>query len=314
MTRYILKRLLYLLPVVIGVVTVAFVIIHLVPGDPVLTYLGDQATPENVAALRHDWGLDRPLVEQYFAYWGDILTGSFGQSQYFRAPVIELIGSRLAPTLLLMLFATIFAIIIAVPLAYLAGLRPGGLADSVIRLLNATFQGMPAFWIGSVLIILFSLQLGWLPSSGYGKTVGQHLYYLILPSLVVSLHIVPLLVKSLRSSIVDILPSQFVAFGRAKGLSNGVLLRDYVLRNGSIAGISILGIQVGNLAGGSLVVENLFAVPGLGSLMMTAIMNRDFPVVQTVTLMFALIVVIVFLLTDLAYAWADPRVRYGFTK
>jgi peptide/nickel transport system permease protein len=312
--KYLLKRLLYLVPVIIGVVTVSFVIIHLVPGDPVRTYLGEHATPANTAALRHAWGLDRPLISQYFHFWTGLFTGDLGMSQYFRAPVFELIRLRLPVTLLLMLFATIFAIAIAVPLAFLSARHPNGVADVIVRVLNAVLQGMPTFWLGTILVLLFSLKFHWFPSSGYGTTPAQHIYYLILPSVTVALFIVPLLIKSLRESIINILPSEYVAFGYAKGLSKGSVERDYVLRNGSMSAIGILGIQVGGLAGGSLVVENVFAIPGMGSLMMNAIMNRDFPVVQTVTFFFSLIVVLVFVLTDLAYAWLDPRVRLGFTK
>ena len=314
MGKYILKRLLYLIPVIIGVVTVSFIVIHLVPGDPVRAYLGEHATPSNIAALRHEWGLDKPLIVQYFHFWIGLFTGDLGTSQYFRAPVSELIGLRLPVTLILMLFATIFAILISVPLAFLSAKKPNGIADTIVRFLNAALQGMPTFWLGTVLVLVFSLNLHWFPSSGYGSSFGEHLYYLVLPSLTVSLFIVPLLIKSLRESIINILPSDYVAFGYAKGLSKGSVERDYVLRNGSISAIGILGIQVGGLAGGALVVENVFAIPGMGSLMMNAIMNRDFPVVQTVTFVFALIVVIVFLLTDLAYACLDPRVRLGFAK
>jgi peptide/nickel transport system permease protein len=191
----------------------------------------------------------------------------------------------------------------------LAALKKNGLVDEGIRIFNALAQGMPAFWIGSMLIMLLALRAGLFPVGGYGSSFSEHLRSLVLPSFSVSLMIVPTLVKSLRSSMIETLSAEFVAFGRSKGLRQMTVLLKYALRNGSISGVSILGINVGTLAGGSLVIENVFALPGMGTAMMQGILNRDFPVVQISTLIFAAIVIIVYLLTDVAYALLDPRVR-----
>ncbi|MHA7224438.1 ABC transporter permease, partial [Arthrobacter sp. RHLT1-20] len=209
----------------------------------------------------------------------------------------------------LMLLATVFAVVISLPLATWVAVRGRGGADVGVRLFGALVQGTPAFLAGTLLIIVFGLKLHWFPVGGYGKTPAEHLYSLVLPALTVALGIVPMLVNSLRASLTDALQSDFVAFGHSKGLRKSTVLGAYAIRNGSISGVSILGIAAGSMAGGAVVVEKVFAIPGMGSLMLTGILGRDFPVVQTTTLIFAGIVVLVFLVTDLAYALLDPRAR-----
>jgi peptide/nickel transport system permease protein len=309
MTRYIGKRLLLLLLVVFGVLTGTFILIHLTPGDPALTFLGVKATPEALAALRHQWGLDQPLPLQYLTFLADILRGNLGTSLVYNAPVLSLIVVRLPATLLLMLMAMIFAILISLPLATWVAVRGRGVADTTVRVVNAIFQGTPTFFLGTMLILYLGLHLRWFPVGGYGSSFGEHLYSLVLPSLAVALSTVPLLVNSLRASLTDSLQSEYIAFARSKGLKSSTVLGAYAIRNGSISGISIVAIQAGNLVGGALVIENVFAIPGMGSMMMTGILNRDFPVVQSTTVVFALIVVVVFLITDLVYGVLDPRAR-----
>lgn len=309
MGRYLIRRLLLLIPVTIGVVTVAFLLMHISPGDPALAYLGNRATPKAVAALHHKWGLDTPLWQQYCSFIVGLATGHLGDSLYFKTPITTLLATRIPLTLLLMFMSAIIALVISVPLAVLASLHEDGIADLIVRFLNALAQGMPQFWVGTMLIVYLSVDAGLFPVGGYGDTIGQHFWSLVLPSITVAIGITPILVKSLRSSMLDALSSQYVEYARTKGVDNHSILFKYVLRNACISGVSVFGISVGSLAGGSLIVENIFALPGMGATMMKAILTRDYPVVQVCTVIFAVIVVIVYLLTDIAYSIIDPRVR-----
>ncbi|HEY9292358.1 MAG TPA: ABC transporter permease [Microlunatus sp.] len=308
MVRYLIRRLLLLLIVVLGVITAAFFLLHLSPGDPATTYLGDKATPQAVARLRHEWGLDQSLGQQYLRFLGQLFTGHLGDSVYFRTPIVQLFAVRLPVTLMLMLLGAVVSVLVSVPLALLSATRPGAPAQAV-RLFNAVVQGMPMFFIGSMLIVFLGLRVKIFPAGGYGDSPATKLYSLILPAITIGIALAPLLIRGMRASMAEVLSSEFVAFGRAKGLARKRLMIGYLLRNSSISGISILGIQVGGLAGGALVVEQVFALPGMGSLMMTGILNRDYPVVQACTLIFAVLVVLVYLITDLVYAALDPRVR-----
>ncbi|MCH9275089.1 ABC transporter permease [Bifidobacterium amazonense] len=238
-----------------------------------------------------------------------LFTGDFGQSLHFHTPISTLLGQRIPLTLLLMLFSAVLAAAISVPLAMIASTHENGVADWIVRIVNALAQGMPQFWVGTMLIIYLSVNAGIFPVGGYGSTTGEHFVSLVLPSLTVSLTLIPTMVKSLRSSLIDALNSEYVNFAKSKGLSERRMLIRYVLKNGSVSGISVFGINVGALAGGSLIVENVFALPGMGATMMQGVLTRDFPVVQVCTLVFAIIVVLVYLLTDIAYSLVDPRVR-----
>jgi peptide/nickel transport system permease protein len=307
--RYIGRRFLLLIPVVFGVITIGFFLMHMSPGDPARELLGPKASQESVNLLRHQWGLDRSLGSQYLKFLGDTVTGRLGDSYYFQSPVMQLLRVRLPVTLLLMAMGAIFAVVISVPLSVLSTTDTRGYAAFAVRGFNALIQGMPTFLIGSMLILFLGLKVRIFPAGGYPTGFPQQLWALVLPALTVALGIVPLLVRSLNAAMAEISRSEFVAFGRAKGLDRGRVMLRYVIRNSSIAGISILGIQVAVLAGGTLVVEQVFALPGMGSLLMTAILNRDFPVVQVCTLAFAILVVLIYLVTDLLYAALDPRVR-----
>lgn len=309
MTRYLGRRILLLIPVILGVITVAFFMMHLSPGDPARVFLGPKATQHAVDLLRHKWGLDQSIGKQYLSFVGETVTGNLGDSLYFSSPVTTLLAIRMPVTLMLMLMGAVFAVIISVPLAILSASDTKGFAATVVRTFNALVQGMPTFFIGAILILVLGVRARIFPAGGYPSNFGGQLIALVLPALTIALGIVPLLVRSLNNSMKDTFGSEFVAFGRAKGLSRGRIMAAYVLRNGSVSGISILGIQVGALAGGALVVEQVFALPGMGSMLMTGILNRDYPVVQACTLAFAVLVVLVYLATDLVYAVLDPRVR-----
>ncbi|WP_127903881.1 ABC transporter permease [Solirhodobacter olei] len=309
MLRFLTRRMLLLVPVVLGVATLTFMLMHMAPGDPARTYLGDRANPAAIAALRHEWGLDQPLWRQYLNFMGGLAVGDLGRSMFFHDRIITLLAIRLPPTLWLMAMATLFSIVISVPLATWMAVSRGGAVDAGVRSFNAIAQGTPLFFTGAVLIAIFSLNLHWFPVAGYGNTVSQHIASLILPSLSVALVIVPFLIRGLRGALMDALNSEYVNFAKAKGLNRRAIWINYALKNASITGISILGIQVGYLAGGSLVIENVFAIPGMGTFLMKGILNRDFPVVQASALVFALLVIFIYLLTDIAYGLFDPRVR-----
>ncbi len=309
LARYVARRLLLLVPVGLGVTLLVFFSIHLVPGDPARTFLGDRATPSAVAALHREWGLNKPLPVQYWLFLKRLVHGNLGQSLFYQASTTSLLASHLPVTLMLLLYGATGAVVIALPLAVLAALHPDGIADHLVRAIGVVGIGMPSFWVGTMLILVLALHLGLFPVAGYGQTFGQHLESLVLPGLTVALSIAPMLVRSVRQGMIEALNSDYVAFARAKGTDSVTVLLRYGLRNAAIPAVSVLGINIGFLVGGTLVVENVFALPGLGTLMVQSILNRDFPVVQGITLVFAVLVLLVYLLTDLAYALLDPRVR-----
>jgi peptide/nickel transport system permease protein len=307
---YVTRRLLQMVPVALGVTVLAFFMIHLVPGDPARTMLGVRATDQAVAALHHRWGLDQPLLAQYALFMERLLHGDLGDSLLYRAPTTTLILGRLPATLFLILYAVVLSVIIAVPLAMLAATNKDRLVDHVIRAIPLVGLGMPSFWVGIMLILFIGLDLRAFPVGGYGEDLPGHLYSMVLPGLTVAIAISPLLIRSLRTSMLSVLESEFVATARSKGISERRVLFRHVLRNAAIPAVTVLGVNIGFLVGGTLVVENVFALPGIGNLMIQSIFNRDFPVVQGVTLVFAILVVLVNLSTDIVYSFLDPRVRF----
>ncbi|GGB44886.1 ABC transporter permease [Flexivirga endophytica] len=309
MLRWLVRRLLLAVPVVWGVVTISFVLMHLSPGDPARTALGEKADAASVAALRHQWGLDKSLPLQYLDYLGQLVHGDLGQSLYYHSSITSLMWQRLPVTLVLIVFSAILAVLISVPLASRSTTKPNGAAALVVRLFNAVIQGSPTFFIGSMLILFLGVRVAIFPAGGYPSSLGSRAWALVLPALTIALSIVPLLVRGLRAAMIESYSSEYVTFARSKGLGTGPIRRRYVLRNAGISGVSILGIQVGALASGALVIEQVFAIPGMGSMLMTGILNRDYALVQACTLVFGLIVVVVYLVTDIVYARLDPRAR-----
>lgn len=306
---YVLRRLVSLLPVLFGISLIVFFMIHLVPGDPARTLLGTHATDQAVAALHRAFGLDQPLWRQYLGFLGRLLHGDLGSSFFYRTSVSSLVGGRIAATVWLLAAATLLAVLISVPLAVLAASRRGTLVDQVVRAVPLVGLGMPAFWLGIILILVLALKAGLFPVSGFGETPLEHLHSIVLPGLTVALALTPILVRSLRASMVAVLDSDYVVTARAKGLSSRRVLLSHTLRNAAVSSVTVLGVNIAYLVGSTLVVERVFALPGLGTLMLEAIFNRDFAVVQGVTLVFAVLVVAVNLLTDLAHAALDPRVE-----
>lgn len=308
---YVLRRLLQLVPIALGVTILVFFLIHLVPGDPAVTILGNQATPARVALLHHQWGLDRPLPVQYAKFMGRIVHGNLGDSLFYGVSAGHLVLQRLPVTLWLIGLGMLLSVVIAVPLAALAATNRDRIPDHVVRAVPLIGLGFPPFWVGIVLLLVFGLHLGRaFPVGGYGNGFVGHLHSMFLPALTVAFGIAPILIRSLRASLLEVLESEYVTTARSKGLPESRVLVRHALRNAVISTVTVLGVNIGYLVGGTLVIEQVYALPGIGQLMINSIFQRDFPVVQAVTLVFSIMVVLVYLLSDVAHALLDPRVRF----
>lgn len=309
--NYVLVRLLQLVPVALGITIALFFIIRAIPGDPAAIRLGIRATPEGIANLRREMGLDKPVFVQYVIFLRDICTLRLGQSIIYDVPVVDLIKARLPITLFLAVYATVFSVVITVPLALVAATQKDRWPDQLIRGGFMVLLGMPQFWIGVLFLIVFSLKLGLFPVSGFGRSFRDHLVHLFLPALTLSLAQAAMLVRTLRSDIIGVLRADYVDFARAKGLHERMVMLRHILRNALLPTVTILGLNVGYLVGGTVVIEKVFAIPGMGTLMLDAIFARDYPVVQGITLCFATLVILINLATDLTYSFLDPRVTLG---
>ena len=307
---FVFRRLLLLIPTVLGVTIITFFMIHLIPGDPARTILGIHATPRGIAILHREWGLNRPLASQYWLFMDRLVHGNLGISLFYNVPVVGLITSHLPPTLWLICYAAVLAIIISVPLAMIAASRKDGVRDHIVRAVPLLGLGMPAFWLALILQTTLAVKFQLFPVSGYGTGIGGHLHSMFLPALVVAIALCPVVIRSLRASMLNVLGADFVTTARAKGVPGRRLFVRHVLRNAVIPAVTVLGINIGFLIGGTLIVEQVFQIPGIGSLMINSIFSRDFPVVQAVALVFGIMVVLVNLLTDVVYASLDPRVRF----
>ncbi len=307
--RFTATRLLQAVPVLLGVTLVAFLAIHFVPGDPVRIMLQGRASEAAVAEVYAKLGMDKPLLVQYARFVGKALTGDLGTSIIQRAPVSAIVWERFVPSVFLLAYATILSVLLAVPLAVWAAARRQRFADHAIRLIGTVSFAMPSFWIGLILILFFGLTLKWFPIAGFGRGFVGHLHHLFLPALTIALFLGPLLIQSLRAAMLDAMTAEHVEVARAKGLSEARILFKYVLRAAAIPVITILAVNIGWLISGSVVVESVFSVAGLGMLLVHAVSTRDYPVIQGLTVVFALLVLAVSLLADLAHALIDRRVR-----
>ena len=307
--QFIARRLVQMIPVLFGVTVIVFALLQLIPGDPAITMLGVRAKPEAIAALRHDLGLDRPLWEQYLRYVRNLFSLDLGQSLKFRVPVAPLLMERLEVSLVLIVYATALTIALSLPLGILAALRKDSIFDQITRVTLMVGMVMPAFWLGIIFLTYFSIKLQLFPVSGYGEGWREHLHHLFLPALTIALSIAPLLVRSLRASILEAMGADYVRTARAKGLHEQAVVMAHALRNALIPALTLLGLSVGYLLGGTVIIENVFSLPGAGKLLVDAIAARDYPLVQSTTLVFAIIVILVNLATDTIYTFLDPRVR-----
>jgi len=311
MGQYIARRLVQMIPVVFGITLILFFMLRLIPGDPASVMLGERATDAAVERINHELGLDKPIYIQYGYFLRDLATLNLGTSIKYQVPVATLLGQRLVVSLSVVGVTLVLTILIAFPLGVLAALKKDSLIDNVVRSLFVVLMLMPSFWVGILLIIFFSVQLGLFPVSGYGSRLLDNLYHLFLPALTIALAITPVLVRALRSSILEALSADYVRTARAKGLREHAVIITHVLRNALIPAITLLGLSIGSLMGGTVILEKVFALPGAGALLIDSIGARDYPVVQAATMVFATMVILVNLLTDIVYSFLDPRVRFG---
>jgi peptide/nickel transport system permease protein len=311
MLRFLGLRLIHTLPVIVGITLAAFVLIHAVPGDPIRIMLGGKAPQARIDQVEHELGVDRPLPEQYIDFVVGIPQGDLGESIILRRPVSSVIGERLGPSVFLLAYATLIAIVIALPLGIASALRRNRIADHLIRLLTLVAFAMPPFWLGLILIRNLSLDLGAFPVAGYGSGFVDNIHHLTLPALTIGLFLAAMLIRSLRSSLIEVFAADYIEAARARGLSESRIVLKHALRNSLIATITVLAVNLGWLISSAVVIERVFDIPGLGHLLVESIFTRDFPTIQALTLVFGLLVIAINLLSDLAYAAVDPRVRYG---
>jgi peptide/nickel transport system permease protein len=307
--RFLGRRALHTVPVIVGITLASFVLIHLVPGDPIRIMLGGKATKEHVAEVSHTLKLDRPLPVQYLTFVGGATHGDLGESIILQRPVSGIVSERVGPSMFLLAYATLIGIVLALPLGIISALRRNRPVDHGIRLVTLVAFAMPSFWLGLLLIRTFSLDLGLFPVSGYGSGFFGHVRALTLPALTVGLFLTSMLVRSLRASLLDVFSEEFVEAARARGLPESRVVLKHSLRNALIATLTVLAVNLGWLIGGAVVIEKVFDIPGLGQLLVDSIFTRDFPVLQGLTLVFGLLVIAINLLSDVAYAVIDPRVR-----
>lgn len=314
MLSYLIRRLLFAVFVVIGVVTIAFGLIHLIPGDPVDAVLGTEASPESRTALRRELGLDKPLYHQYGVWWWDLLHGDLGRSVMTDQPVSQLVLQRLPTTIPLALMAIVIAIAISVPAGIISAVRRHSWVDALVSVFAFSGLSIPGFWLAVLLILAFSLHLRWFPPSGYVSVFEDPLaglHHLILPSIALGAALAAALTRMIRSSMLEVLGQDYVRTARAKGLREQGVVVGHALRNALIPAITVLGVQVGVLLSGALIIETVFALPGLGRLTVQAVLDRDFPLVQGCLIVIASTFVLINLVTDMIYVYLDPRIRYS---
>ena len=326
MSKYIIRRLLYLILILIGVSLIVFMLVHLAPGDPVRIMLGEDASPAEVERLRENYGLDQPLHIQYFRWAGNVLQGDLGTSIRQRRPVTELIFARMPATFELALMGMLFSIIVAIPLGIIAAIKQSTWVDFSTMILALIGVSMPSFWIGLMLLTHLALRVDILPLFGRGPslfvgissifttgsflTLINSLRFLILPAISLGIIQTALLTRLTRSSMLDVLRADYIRTARSKGLGERVVVTRHALRNALLPVVTVLGIRLGAMLGGSIIIETVFAWPGVGRLIYNAISQRDFPIVQAGTLLLAVAFSLANLLVDISYAYLNPRIRY----
>ena len=304
-----ISRLLQLIPVLLGITIVAFLLLRVMPGDPATLMLGSRGTAEDIAALTRQLGLDQPLWQQYLSFLADVARGSFGRSIAYKAEIGPLLIARLWPTLALVGLSTVIAILMTVPLAMYTAVRRNSLADHAVKFVFVAAMSMTPFWLGVLLVLLLAIVVPIFPVSGYGDSWLDRLHHLALPAFIIALGTSALTIRSLRSSVIAVLTADYVDTARAKGLPESAVIWRHVFRNSLSSTISVLAVHTSWVIGGTVVIETVFGIPGLGSLLVASISARDYPMVQGLTITFAVLVVIVNLLADIAYSVVDPRVR-----
>ncbi|KHE72902.1 ABC transporter permease [Halobacillus sp. BBL2006] len=313
MIQYVIKRLLISIPVLFGISIVAFFIVRLVPGDTVTAMLGNSYTPGQAEALRAKYGLDEPLIQQYILWLGNVIKGDFGYSQFTNTPVLQAILARLPITIELAILSVVIAVILAIPLGTIAALRRNSKFDY-----SASFFGMlgisiPNFWLGTLMILFLSLYAGWFPSGGFVglyESVWGNLKSMILPAIALGTAVGAVAMRMTRSSMLEVTNQEYIKMARAKGVSSQRLIWKHAIKNALIPVVTVLGIQTGYLLGGSVVIEQIFGLPGVGQLALSAITNRDYALLQGTILFIASAFVIVNLIVDVIYGFLNPQIRY----
>jgi peptide/nickel transport system permease protein len=311
--RYVVRRLVATIPVMAVVATFVFLLLRLTTGDPAAIIAGDNATAQDVAAIRTKLGLDRPIAQQFVIWLGNIAHGDLGESFFFKKKVSELILDRVEPTLSLAISTVVLAVLLAVPLGVTAAYRRGSWIDRLVMAMSVMGFSVPAFVIGYTLIYLFAIQFAWLPVQGYQRIsqgFGGFIERLILPSLTLASIQMAIIARITRGSVLEVLNADYVRTARAKGLADLWVLLRHVLRNAAVPIVTVIGLGVAVLIGGVIVTESVFSIPGLGRLTVDAVLARDYPTVQAVVLLFSLAYVLINLIVDLTYTVLDPRIRY----
>ena len=313
MFSFLVKRIAATVPVLLIVAVLVFLLLRLTPGDPAAIIAGDAASPENIAKIRENFGLDKPLPVQFGIWFGNLMRGDLGESYFFKIKVATLIGQRIEPTLALSLCTMLIAVAVAVPLGVLAAWKQGGWLDRALMGFSVLGFSIPVFVLGYLLIWLVSLKLGWLPVQGYQRLEGGFLPFirhLILPSITLSVIYIALIARVTRAAVQDVLSEDYIRTARAKGLPEIRVLISHALANAAVPIITVIGIGIALLIGGVVVTESVYGIPGLGRLTVDAVLARDFPTIQGVILFFSFVYVLINLLVDISYLFFDPRIRY----
>ncbi|MEM1266165.1 MAG: ABC transporter permease [Pseudomonadota bacterium] len=314
MVGYILKRILMTIPVMGVVALFVFLLLRLAPGDPAAVIAGDYATAEDVARIRAQLGLSDPIVVQFGTWLGALLQGDLGTSIFSQKPVAELIVQRIEPTLLLATTTIVFAILVAVPLGTIAAYRAGSWVDRAVMLFSVGGFSVPVFVLGYCLIYVFALNLRWLPVQGYRSPfeegLGPFLAHITLPTLTLSVIFIALIARMTRASVIEVLEEDYIRTARAKGQSEAKILIRHALRNAAVPIVTVIGIGIALLIGGVVVTESVYNIPGLGRLVLDAVLARDYPIIQGLILFFSFVYILLNLVIDLTYTLLDPRIRY----
>lgn len=314
MLSFVLRRGLGMVLSVLLVVTVTFVFMQLIPGDPASVLLGPNATPEQIANLKATWGLDRPLPVQFVRYFANLFQGNLGESLFHRQPVLKMIGERAETSVFLGIMALVVVGGLGVPAGIIAAIRPSSWLDNALLLVALAGASIPSFWLGLMLMVAFAGKLHLLPSSGFTSVIATgdigNLKNLILPSFALGFVNAALVARTTRSSMLDVLRADYITTAKAKGLSQPVVIAKHALRNAAIPITTVVSFTFASLVSGAVVTENVFALPGIGSLIVQSVLKRDYPVIQGIMLVVAVLYVLVNCFTDLTYAFLDPRIRY----
>jgi len=314
MLSFIARRGLGMVLSTLLVVTITFVFMQLIPGDPASVLLGPNATPEQIANLKATWGLDRPLPVQFARYFANLFRGNLGESLFHRQPVLRMIGERAETSVLLGIMALLVVAGLGIPAGIIAAIRPNSWLDNLLLLVALAGASIPSFWLGLMLMVVFAGKLHLLPSSGFTSVIATgnlaNLKSLILPAFSLGFVNAALVARTARSSMLDVLRADYITTAKAKGLSQPVVIVKHALRNAAIPITTVVSFTFASLVSGAVVTENVFALPGIGSLIVQSVLKRDYPVIQGIMLVVAVLYVLVNFFTDLTYAFLDPRIRY----